>query len=502
MRSATRTTRLTALLLLAVVAFVAGGWSVPAATARAATTPAGAFVAAMNAERDAAGLPALAVDLTVVAIAEGWSGVMAAENRMYHNPALGEQAVGPWERLGENVGFTVKSGAASEELVERLHTAFMESEGHRANVLGAWTHVGVGVVTTPENTMWVTIDFADYPEGGAPSPEVAPPVPDEAAAPAPGRAPSAAGPVSPVDEAVTVSQGVFGDDAATHVVLARADEFADALGGAGLAGTGAPVLFTSGPSAAEPAPPIDAATRAEIDRVLPDGGDVYALGGTAALADATAAELVDAGYAVRRLGGGSRIETALEVAREVVARRGVPEQVLLARADVWADAISAGAYSAWAGAPVVLTPSDQLPDDVAAFLDDVGADRRVALGGSAALSDAVVAAAGADRVAGADRTATSVAIAQELWGRTTAGTDDAFVATPGYAQDGWAYALGHVAWSAAGGAPQLLVGDDVPAPVADYLGGLGYGADRPAELRASSVVPTAVVERARDLVDG
>lgn len=496
----TRLTRTTGLLLLVVLAVVAGGWSVPASVAEAAGGPDAAFVDEINRERATAGLPELRVDLTVTAVAAAWSGVMAAEGRMYHNPGLAEQIVGPWQRLGENVGYTIKSGAAPEELVGRLHTAFMESPRHRANVLGDWTHLGVGVVVTPDNTMWVTVDFAQYPDGGAPAP--APDVSSDAAPDADGdRQQSALAPLDPVEEAVTVSRDVFADDAATHVVLARSDDFADALGGAGLAGTGAPVLFTPGPSDAQPAPGVEPRTRAEVDRVLADGGTVYVLGGTAALDGSTEAELVAAGYDVRRVAGGSRIETALEVAREMTAVHGDSDRVLLARADVWADAISAGAYSAWAGVPVLLTPSDALPAEVEAFIDERFAER-IALGGTAALSDGVVEAARAERVAGTDRTGTSVAIARELWGRTAPGPADAFVATPGFAEDGWAYALGHVAWSASAGAPQLLVGDDVSAPVAEYLTDLRYGVEDPAELRAASTVPTAVADRARDLVDG
>lgn len=500
-----RGTRTTGLLLVAVLAILAGGWSVP--TAEAADAPDSAFIDEINRERAGAGLPELRVDLSVTAVAVSWSGVMSGEDRMYHNPGLAEQVVGPWERLGENVGYTIKADAGPDELVARLHTAFMESPGHRANVLGDWTHLGVGVQVTEQNKMWVTVNFAQYPEGGAPAPAPGAPAPapdaGEAAGPdAEDRSPSALDALDPVAEAISVSGGVFGDDEATHVVLARADVFADALGGAGLAGTGAPVLFTAGPSQADPDPGIDERTRGEVDRVLADGGTVYLLGGTAAVSPGTEAELADAGYEVRRLAGGSRIETALEVAREVRAVHG-DGQVLLARADVWADAISAGAYSAWAGVPVVLTPSDTLPAEVADFLDEGdGFDRRIALGGSAALSDAVVDAADAERVAGTDRTGTSVAIARELWGRDAAGPEHAFVVTPGFAEDGWAYALGHVAWSAAQGAPQLLVGDDVSAPVADYLGGLSYGSEDATDLRAASTVPAGVAQQARDLVDG
>lgn len=487
----TTAVRSTAVLVLTIAALVMGFAPPPAAAEEAEQ----GLLTALNAVRTAQGRPSLEGDPAVDVVAEAWSGVMAARGQLAHNPDLPSQLPGAWEHGGENVGYSVKAGATEAELVDRIMAAFLDSSGHRDNMLGDWTHVGVGAVATDTATMWVTLDFVRYLPGDAPTSDEAPA--------APGSDP-AAEPVPPqLDEAVALSQGLFAEpDSAALVVLARADVFADALSGAGLAGGDGPMLFTVGPGSGVPDPTVTPATRAEIDRVLPAGAPVYVLGGENAVSDASERELAAAGYDVRRLAGPSRIETSVRVAEEVLVRRGGTGEVLLARADIWADAVSGGAYSAASGSPVLLTAPDTLSPEVAAFLERVEAPRRVALGGRVALSDAVVRAAGAFRVGGADRTGTSVAVAEQLWGRSSAAAGDTFVTTPGFTDSGWAYALAYAPTSAVVSGPQLLVGDDVSPSVERYLNGLGYGPGVGGEVLAPTPVPDDVVERVTELVDG
>lgn len=460
------------LLVLALAA--AAGLLVLAGSA-GATTQAPAeqrFAAAINADRAAAGLPPLQVDVALTRIARDWSGQVAAAGELAHNPVVTDLLPDGWSRWGENVGYVGGATADPDAAVLRMHGLFMGSPGHRANILGDYTALGIGVVVDAGGTMWATENFV--------------------------RAPIAA--LGQVDEAVVGSQRAFpAGDSAAFAVLARADVFADALGGSALAGDDAPVLFTPGPGAAGD-PVVHPATRAELDRVLAPGATIYLLGGDQAVGPAAWSELAADGYDVRRLGGASRYQTAALVAREAAVRHGAPAEVLLARGDAWYDAIAGGAYAAATGAPIVLTPGDALDPTAAALLAELPGARVVALGGPAALSDAVVIAAGAERVAGPDRTATAVEIARRLWGRTAANPGDRFVVVPGYADAGWAYALAHVTHSAQASAPQLLVGDDLPGVVADYLGGLGYAGVGGAEVLATSTVPAPVTARLQELV--
>src|SRR6202043_3498136 len=77
---------------------------------------------------------------------------------------------------------------------------------------------------------------------------------------------------------VAVSQAEFPDPgSARGVVLGRDDLFADALAGGPLAAKVHGPLLLTDPAA------LPAATRAEIMRVLPSGGNVYILGGVSAV---------------------------------------------------------------------------------------------------------------------------------------------------------------------------------------------------------------------------
>jgi hypothetical protein len=139
--------------ILGIAAFVLSLVLVPfASSASAADAGAEAqFLQLMNAERAANGLAPLTYRLDVVPVARAWTDRMAGEQHLYHNPSLSTQMPGDWTSIGENVGYGSSVG--------QLHTAFMNSPGHRANVLGDFHSVGIGVSTDSKGTMWVTLDF-------------------------------------------------------------------------------------------------------------------------------------------------------------------------------------------------------------------------------------------------------------------------------------------------------------------------------------------------------
>ena len=89
----------------------------------------------LNSDRRAHGLSSLPAHGTLNSKAQAWAQKMAREGRLSHSN-LASGAPRCWRRLGENVGYG--SSAAS------VQDAFMRSSGHRTNVLGRWTDVGVG----------------------------------------------------------------------------------------------------------------------------------------------------------------------------------------------------------------------------------------------------------------------------------------------------------------------------------------------------------------------
>jgi hypothetical protein len=169
--------RLSATLVLAALVFLAG--ATPALAADASLEA--AFVSAINGERSSP----LAVAGDLVAVARAHSERMAASGSLYHNPDLAVVVTG-WQKVGENVG----RGPS----VTSIHSAFMASPGHAANIRdSAFTQVGVGVVVSG-STIWVTEVFRQ-PLAPAPAPAPAPkpePTTEPAPAPAPKPAPAPA----------------------------------------------------------------------------------------------------------------------------------------------------------------------------------------------------------------------------------------------------------------------------------------------------------------------
>ena len=138
-----RTARKIAVVLVALVAMTVG----TALPAHAGAE--GDFLSKINASRSAAGLPPVSMHSDLVPAARNHSAEMMAAGQIYHTSNLAGVASG-WEALAENVGVGPS--------VDNLHTAFMNSAGHRANILGDYNYVGVGVASEGD-VLWVTVIF-------------------------------------------------------------------------------------------------------------------------------------------------------------------------------------------------------------------------------------------------------------------------------------------------------------------------------------------------------
>ncbi|HWH32768.1 MAG TPA: cell wall-binding repeat-containing protein, partial [Egibacteraceae bacterium] len=184
---------------------------------------------------------------------------------------------------------------------------------------------------------------------------------------------------------------------------------------------------------------------------------------------------------MRRHRGATRIETAVEV-----AKAGAPSatEVIVARAfggegdptQAFADSLAAGAWAASSGVPVLLTESGTLSAATQAYLESSKPARAFVVGGTGAVSDAVLAQIASmgiqtERVSGPTRFDTAVEIAKQR------GMDDAtdgrgVALIEGQAEGAWApgfAAAGHAARKRL--AVLLANGDALPEPTAAYLAG-------------------------------
>ena len=144
-----RHSRITTTIVSLIAAVLLGALATPASAAIDSTAEA-EFVKLVNNERTKRGLKALTVRSDLTKVARAHSIDMADQNYLHHNPDLGTD-VDNWLRLTENVGYGPS--------VTSLHDAFMNSDGHRANILDSKvSEIGVGVEVRGSK-IWVTKVF-------------------------------------------------------------------------------------------------------------------------------------------------------------------------------------------------------------------------------------------------------------------------------------------------------------------------------------------------------
>ena len=233
------------------------------------------------------------------------------------------------------------------------------------------------------------------------------------------------------ETAVRISSAAFEGGAAT-VVVASGESFPDGLAAGPLAALhDAPVLLTTKGA-------LPGITGTELDRLDPER--VFVVGGPAAVDDAVLGEIRGiTAVAPSRIAGPTRYDTATAVASLFPTPAPV---AFVANGMDFPDALAGGAAAAMAVAPLLLTPPDALPAAAGDQLARLTPPEVIVLGGSSAVSDAVVAtidqrsSGGVRRLAGVDRYGTAAAIAEDR----ASGATQAIIATGGSFPDALAAA--------------------------------------------------------------
>ncbi|MDR3539710.1 MAG: cell wall-binding repeat-containing protein [Desulfosporosinus sp.] len=208
--------------------------------------------------------------------------------------------------------------------------------------------------------------------------------------------------------AIQISQATW--SSANSVVLTRGDDFPDALAGAVLAKSSkvnGPLLITDSQQ-------LLPEVLAEIQRL--HAQQVYILGGTGAISAAVESSLTQNNLTVHRISGQDRYETAANIALEAVANSS---QAFLASGNSFADALSVSSYAAAHGIPLLLTDLDAIPSGTLQTLQKLGVHSITIIGGEGVISPSVqsqLASLGfaVDRLAGADRYLTNIAVLNKL----------------------------------------------------------------------------------------
>ena len=295
------------------------------------------------------------------------------------------------------------------------------------------------------------------------------------------------------------------------VIIASGETQVDAVTAAGLAGNlNAPVLLTRSNML-----PHNVARYIDEHNVT----NVIIVGGAAAVPDAimTAIESLGSKPVVERIGEADRYATAAAIGD----RLGGPNPtwcgstqtaaILVNGGDAGrADAVVAGPLAYRLGLPVLLTMADELPESTSSFLTTNKVERVVIIGGDAAVSPGVkntliedVGVVNAPRISGGSAAETSVMVAKEMLGNCAdvlqTNRDLVALVNRDATADGITAApvLGR-GLGVAGSVPILLVGEELPAAVSDFLAGTAEWRDGHGKTHLSIVAigGTAVVGEA------
>ncbi|MDR0433971.1 MAG: cell wall-binding repeat-containing protein [Gracilibacteraceae bacterium] len=262
------------------------------------------------------------------------------------------------------------------------------------------------------DSKWETPEPRHYGDLDAAAPDLFSAPPDSPESPPP---PPPFSMITPYDgfsaaERLAQVQWPYGSET---VIIARGDDFPDALAGAPLAAYyQAPILLTDPERAPE-------GLISTLGVLAPSR--LIILGGESAVSQAVETELQAAMPWLKetvRLAGANRYETAARIASFLPAG----EEAALATGLDYPDALTIAAAAAARGAPRLLTRPDGLPPATESALRERAPRRLLIAGGEGAVGPAVLAdvaalglAAAVDRYAGANRYETSAAVAAEFY---------------------------------------------------------------------------------------
>jgi uncharacterized protein YkwD len=139
--------------MAAMTALVAPSAAQAAYTYTVNSTEANTSYALVDKERTARSIRKIYRSTTLDTLALNQSKRMASKRSLYHNPNFATEMKAAGFCLGaENVGY----GASASQ----VHTAFMGSSAHKANILNSkYVNVGVGVTVDSRGVRWVTQVF-------------------------------------------------------------------------------------------------------------------------------------------------------------------------------------------------------------------------------------------------------------------------------------------------------------------------------------------------------
>ena len=220
-----------------------------------------------------------------------------------------------------------------------------------------------------------------------------------------------------IETGIEVSKKYF--DKSKIVIIADEKDFPDSMTASVLSKIlRAPILLTNTNK-------LDPRVEAEIKRLGAE--DVIIVGGVNSISEKVAKELANYDKdTVERLAGKDRYETSAEVARRVVGLTGQKGYAVIASGEIFADALTIGAFAAREEYPILLVKKNEIPESINKAFKELGIKNVYLAGGVNTVSEKVAKDLPGliERIAGEDRFETAVKIAKEKF----AGRESIFLA--------------------------------------------------------------------------
>ena len=213
-----------------------------------------------------------------------------------------------------------------------------------------------------------------------------------------------------IETAINISKKNY--DRAKTVIVVRHDLFPDSMTASVLAKLkDAPILLN-------PTDKLDSRVGDEIKRL--GAQEVIIVGGQNSVSEKVREELkaYDADKNVERIGGADRYGTSEMVAKRVVGITGKKNTGVVASGQVFPDALSVGTFASREGYPILLVKKDSVPSQIQNAIKDLDINKTYIAGGLNTISKSTEAKLPnlVERMAGATRYETSVAIAKSKFG--------------------------------------------------------------------------------------
>ncbi|MGK0466715.1 cell wall-binding repeat-containing protein, partial [Clostridium sp.] len=186
--------------------------------------------------------------------------------------------------------------------------------------------------------------------------------------------------INRIETSIAIAKDQYTDKAPDAIVLATANNFADALAGSGLAyNYNAPLLLVN-KTVNDSRNVLD-----YIKQNLTKNKTIYVLGGVSAVSNEISDYLTSVGYKIIRLGGTNRYDTNQKIVDNLNILKGT--SIVITTGGDFADALSISSIADIKGYPILLNSKENLLDNVSKYITKIQPKAIYIIGGIGVLSD-------------------------------------------------------------------------------------------------------------------